>query len=395
MKRIKVLAGLLLVVVMLLNVLPVGAAGSAAFEVQTVSAQPGEMVNVTVSIKNSPGITSAKMAVSFDEGLTLTDVAYGDVAGIKPQKMMSPVILNWADGLEDHSGNLLFATMTFRVAADAKSGLHPITLTYDPDDVFDVTETNIEFAIVNGGVQLGCAHTNKTEIPAKAATCAEAGNNKYYICASCNGVFKADGTTVTTVDAEQIPAKGHDFADATCTAPKTCKVCGTTEGEALGHSYADTWNKGEDGHWHECDLCGEKKDQAAHDFADGDKCVICQYERAHAHKLTLVPGKAATCTEAGSKAYYTCSDCENWFEDAAGTVVIADKTAIVIPTLDHTDADKNGKCDLCEAEVAVKPDPETPETGDNSQMRLWIGLGVLSLCGMAVCVITGKKRRTV
>ena len=31
-------------------------------------------------------------------------------------------------------------------------------------------------------------------------------------------------------------ALGHTFADATCTAPKTC-ACGATEGEALGHNY--------------------------------------------------------------------------------------------------------------------------------------------------------------
>ena len=34
-------------------------------------------------------------------------------------------------------------------------------------------------------------------------------------------------------------AEGHDFAEATCTAPKTCKVCGTTEGNALEHTYVN------------------------------------------------------------------------------------------------------------------------------------------------------------
>ena len=31
----------------------------------------------------------------------------------------------------------------------------------------------------------------------------------------------------------------HDWKDATCEEPKTCKVCGKTEGEALGHEYTD------------------------------------------------------------------------------------------------------------------------------------------------------------
>lgn len=34
-------------------------------------------------------------------------------------------------------------------------------------------------------------------------------------------------------------AHTHDYADATCTAPKTCKICGATDGKALGHDYVD------------------------------------------------------------------------------------------------------------------------------------------------------------
>ena len=32
-------------------------------------------------------------------------------------------------------------------------------------------------------------------------------------------------------------AKGHTWSDATCASPKTCSVCGATDGEALGHSW--------------------------------------------------------------------------------------------------------------------------------------------------------------
>ena len=32
---------------------------------------------------------------------------------------------------------------------------------------------------------------------------------------------------------------GHSFTDATCTAPKICTVCNTTEGSPLGHEYVD------------------------------------------------------------------------------------------------------------------------------------------------------------
>lgn len=36
---------------------------------------------------------------------------------------------------------------------------------------------------------------------------------------------------------DEVAALGHTWTDATCNAPKTCSVCGTTEGEAAGHSY--------------------------------------------------------------------------------------------------------------------------------------------------------------
>jgi hypothetical protein len=31
----------------------------------------------------------------------------------------------------------------------------------------------------------------------------------------------------------------HSWVDADCTTPKTCSICGKTEGEALGHDYGD------------------------------------------------------------------------------------------------------------------------------------------------------------
>ncbi|MBQ7661135.1 MAG: leucine-rich repeat domain-containing protein, partial [Clostridia bacterium] len=47
-----------------------------------------------------------------------------------------------------------------------------------------------------------------TLTPAKAATATASGNNAYYTCSRCNKVFKADGVTETTVEAETIPALG-------------------------------------------------------------------------------------------------------------------------------------------------------------------------------------------
>jgi len=39
---------------------------------------------------------------------------------------------------------------------------------------------------------------------------------------------------------EEVACTEHTFVDATCTTPKTCSLCGVTEGEALGHTEAIT-----------------------------------------------------------------------------------------------------------------------------------------------------------
>ena len=45
--------------------------------------------------------------------------------------------------------------------------------------------------------------------------------------------------TCKTCGATDGAANGHKWQDATCTAPKTCKTCGVTDGSANGHSWQD------------------------------------------------------------------------------------------------------------------------------------------------------------
>ena len=80
----------------------------------------------------------------------------------------------------------------------------------------------------------------------------------------------------------------HNWNPATCTAPKTCSVCGATEGDALGHTEGTEWKSDADNHWHVCTVagCGVVIDssKAAHTpdreeatETDAVKCSVCDY----------------------------------------------------------------------------------------------------------------------
>lgn len=75
-----------------------------------------------------------------------------------------------------------------------------------------------------------------------------------------------------------------------------------------------------------CDICGE------------------EYGDLVPHKLTKTEEKAATCTENGNTAYWTCSECDKYFADADGKTEVA-LADTVIKATGHKFAD--GKCIVC------------------------------------------------
>lgn len=78
------------------------------------------------------------------------------------------------------------------------------------------------------------AATGHTEVvdSAVSPTCTEAGLTEGKHCSICNEVLVAQETVAAL--------GGHKWAEANCTTPKTCNVCGTTEGEASGHDMVDS-----------------------------------------------------------------------------------------------------------------------------------------------------------
>jgi hypothetical protein len=244
-------------------------------------------------------------------------------------------------------------------------------------------------------------HThNLTLVPAKAPTCTEKGNTAYYTCDGCDKWFEdATGASeITDKTSVILAATGHSASDwksdntdhwkectvvgcgviiegskaahtagewiidtpATATTSgskhKECTVCGytmatetipATGGGEHTHSYGSEWKNDATNHWHECS-CGDKADKAAHDF----KWVV---------------DKEATATQKGSK-HEECRVCGY------------KKAAVEIPATGTP------------TEPGKPTDSDSPQTGDNSNMILWIALLFVS-GGVVIGIIVYSKKK--
>ena len=75
----------------------------------------------------------------------------------------------------------------------------------------------------------------------------------------------------------------HTGGTATCKDKATCSICGQKYGDLAAHNYKTEWSTDAANHWHECSVCGDKKDVAAHipgaaaTETTPQTCTICGY----------------------------------------------------------------------------------------------------------------------
>ena len=213
---------------------------------------------------------------------------------------------------------------------------------------------------------------SKTE--AKAATCEATGNNEYWTCSVCQGVFKDGwGKKETTVEKETLAALNHNFegqpwqhdetghwhkcsrCDVTdgvqkhvygvndctqaadcacgfhknagehiwndpvyswtgyteCTAERACKSCDVTENERAVAALTSTEPAA-------CTTAGKKVYTATFTKAQFAEQTKEEPLAALGHEMTKTEAKAATCEETGNNAYWYCSRCDKYFSDAKG-----------------------------------------------------------------------------
>lgn len=161
------------VLVLILSILMAGifcltiiASNNPTFLVDTKEANAGDKVEINISIKNNPGLASAKFYVTYDKDLSLESVSYGNIGGMtmQPQSLTSnPVILNWFSALSELKGDKVYATLTFKVPSSPKKTSYPITIKYNQNDVFNIDEEDIYFEIVNGAINIKGIETTQTQ----------------------------------------------------------------------------------------------------------------------------------------------------------------------------------------------------------------------------------------
>lgn len=164
---------------------------------------------------------------------------------------------------------------------------------------------------------LGHVHTSHlTSVAAKAPTCTAPGNAAYWKC-SCDKLFSDEtATTETTLAAVTKAALGHDHNGPWVTTDekehwKVCAREGCNEQLDKAVHTPSAWVNVGDGyhhqtctvcerelthevctfgqplkynatsHWEECTKCGNKQNEAAHEFLpDSDKCTGCDYTKS-------------------------------------------------------------------------------------------------------------------
>lgn len=130
------------------------------FVIDNVEAKVGDTnVAVNIAVKNNPGIASILLEVVYDkENLTLTNFAYNTnaLAGSSTVPYNANAFapcLNMVSGTQNIQGDWTFATLYFDVKDNAK-GSCPITVSYDEDNVYNIDEENIPFAITSGSINV-------------------------------------------------------------------------------------------------------------------------------------------------------------------------------------------------------------------------------------------------
>ncbi len=292
-KCLKSTLAILLTAVMLLSVVPFGVSaaetGKLTFTVSNKNAVPGETVDVDIVMSNNPGIASISLNVGYDSDiLTVENITFNsDMGGTTQTSQLTknPAKIIWISSTSNYNGDATVATITFRVNADITDNVATnVELTYDPDDIYNIAEDNIECDIVNGVVNVVAA-----------------------VPGDINGDTKVNNKDVTRL--MQYLAHWDVFVNAPTL---------DTNGDGKVNNKDVTRLMQYLAHWDVKIFVGPEGSSTA--------CT---------HQLTKVDAVAAKCEEDGNITYWHCNKCGKYYADvnAVREIKITDT---VVPATGHT-----------------------------------------------------------
>lgn len=332
----------------------------AVFSFEEVTAEPGELFTITVSLLNNPGLCGFKFYVQFEDTFEFVDakaLTVGSGLGVIPDgaqfdrtpvsengdgtNMVGVVSLNWEGDYYD-SGNL--CQMTFRAPQEISGDVY-FNTSIDNDNTFsdevgDINSVSTGVIIHFGNSEhthefgdwvvtveptcldegektatcLICGETVVESIPSlghdegnwetvKEATCLESGQRQRK-CSRCSALLEE----------EELPKTEHAFGEwtavkaATCEEAgkeeRVCRTCGAKEERevaALGHEAGD-WETVKEATCKEAGL-RQKKCTRCHEVMEEE--VLPKKEHSFGPEVVIVE---PTFTEAGT-AKVVCNDC--------------------------------------------------------------------------------------
>ena len=150
---------------------------------------------------------------------------------------------------------------------------------------------------------------------------------------------------------ELIDKAEHDYDNA---CDVDCNTCGKTR--TVAHAYKTEWSKDASRHWHECSICGAKKDEAEHTSGaaatetTAQTCTLCGY--------IIVPATGHTAHT--SADVWTSDATHHWHECTGCAVELLDKAEHVY------DNDCDVDCNVCGKIRTVSHDYKTEQSSDES-----------------------------
>ena len=323
----KKILSLIVSLMLIISVIPVGITNASgfsdntAFTVSSVTANPGETVDVTVSVNNNPGILGAILDCTYSDELTLVKADSGEAFSAHTMttsaNLSSPCRFTW-DAIELGASDIkdgTVLTLTFKVPDNAVPGTqYMVEISSAEGDIVDTNLNTVvpKFTAGNITVSSTAPHVHSYSSSVTPPTCTQRGYTTY----TC----KCGDVKVSSY----VPALGHKYnagivtKKPTCTdagvKTYTCTVCRDTYTEnipANGHKYSAVVTAptctAQGYTTYTCSVCGDT--------------YVSDYTDVTAHKYNGVVTREPTSTQPGVITY-TCSVCgDTYTEDIPATSV--------------------------------------------------------------------------